>query len=155
MRFPIILMEPPEQTAALTCSKAWLGTCSKPVVHSELKKRQTIVAGLLAVVFIGAGVSKIAALALPAAMFRQFGLPLWMMVGIGAAEIVLALMLIARSTRSHGAVGLSLIMMGASLSHVMTGVMLPMLFANAVLCFAAGWLVMGNRPAVLQATAAV
>ena len=124
-------------------------------MDSPIKKRHTMVAGLLAVLFIGAGVSKIAALELPVTLFRHFGLPHWMMIGIGAAEVILALMLIARSTRSHGAVGLALIMIGASLSHVMTGVMLPLLFANAVLCFAAGWLIMENRPVVLQATATV
>ncbi len=118
----------------------------------EVRKRQTIVAGLLAVLFIGAGISKIAGLEIPTSLFRQFGLPHWMMVGIGAAEIILALMLVPRSTRSHGAVGLALLMIGASLSHVMTGVMLPLLFPNAVFCFAAGWLIMENRPAVLQAT---
>ena len=51
-----------------------------------------------------------------------------------------------RSTRAWAALGLSLLMIAASFAHVMTHVMLPLLFANAVLSFAAGWLVLQHAP---------
>ena len=69
---------------------------------------------------------------------------------VGALEIVCAGLLRSVVTRSYGAMGLAALMIGASIAHVMTHVMLPMLFINAALCFAAGWLVMKHRPEFFQ-----
>ena len=43
-------------------------------------------------------------------------------------------------------VGGGVLMIGASGAHVMTGAVLPLLFLNAALCFAAGWVVLQRRP---------
>ena len=45
---------------------------------------------------------------------------------------------------------LAIVMIGASLAHVMTGVMLYLLFLNAALCFAAGWVMLKHRPFFFQ-----
>lgn len=106
----------------------------------------SIVTGALALVFAGAGVTKLLGLPWQVELFHSFGLPHWMLLVVGAVEIVLAGLLISKTTRSFGAIGLAMLMIGASLAHVMTHVLLPMLFVNAALCFAAGWLVMQHRP---------
>lgn len=121
--------------------------------NRDAGRRESIITGVLVVVFAAAGVAKVVGLEQPVSLFRQFGFPPWMLIGVGATEILLSLLLLLRSTRGDAAVGLCLVMIAASLAHVMTGVMLPMLFANALLCFSAGWLVMHNRPALLKTSA--
>lgn len=110
----------------------------------------SIVTGVLAVVFLAAGVTKLISLPLQVDLFHRLGLPHWVLLTVGALEIVFAGLLISRTTRSYGAIGLAMVMTGASFAHVMTHVMLPMLFVNAALCFAAGWLVMKHRPEFFQ-----
>ena len=116
----------------------------------DLKDREMIVAALLAAVFLAAGIAKLVGVPVVVSVFHDFGLPHWTLLLIGVAEVSLALMLLVRSTRAWAALGLSLLMIAASFAHVMTHVMLPLLFANAVLCFAAGWLVLQHRPQFLK-----
>ena len=104
----------------------------------------------LAVVFMGAGAAKLAGLPLMVEMFQRFGLPHWVLLTVGVLEILGALLLLNGATRPYAATGLAVVMIGASLAHVMTGVMPYMLFFNAALCFAAGWVLMQHRPGVLQ-----
>lgn len=112
--------------------------------------RVALISGTLAAVFMTAGLMKLFGLRWQVDLFHQLGLPHWVLLAVGTVECVGALLLLNHGTRSYGAMGLALVMIGASLAHVMTGVMLPLLFVNAVLCFAAGWLVLSHRPRFLQ-----
>ena len=117
------------------------------------RSRQTlewIVTAVLACVFLPAGLTKLIGLPLEVDLFHRFGLPHWALLVVGTLEIVFALLLISRTTRSYGAMGLVCVMIGASFAHIFAHVMLPMLFVNAALCFAAGWLVLKHRPEFLQ-----
>lgn len=109
-----------------------------------------IVIAVLACVFLAAGLTKLIGLPLQVELFHQFGLPHWVLLVVGTLEIVFGVLLISRTTRAYGAMGLVCVMIGASFAHIMAHVMLPMLFLNAALCFAAGWLVLKHRPAFLQ-----
>ncbi|MDP1828128.1 MAG: DoxX family protein [Archangium sp.] len=106
---------------------------------------------LLVVVFVASGVAKLLGVHQVKTLFGQFGLPHWALVAVGAVELTCAGLLLSWSTRAYGALGLAMVMIGASLAHVMTGVMLPLLFANAILCFIAGWVVLQHRPSFLKA----
>lgn len=120
---------------------------------STSRSRQTqvwIVTAVLAVTFLAAGLTKLIGLPQQVELFHRFGLPHWVLLTAGTLEIACAGLLLNRSTRSSGAIGLALVMIGASLTHVMTHVMLPVLFLNAALGFAAGWLILKHRPGFLQ-----
>lgn len=118
--------------------------------ESRLRERRLrAVSTTLAVVFLLAGGTKLMRPPLQVDMFRQFGLPGWTLTVVGALEIIFAALTFGRSTRAYGAVGLVAVMVGAALTHVMTGVMLPMLFINAVLFGAAAWVVIKHRPTFL------
>jgi putative oxidoreductase len=122
-------------------------------VTMNARSKQTlewIVTAVLACVFVAAGLTKLIGLPQQVDLFHQFGLPHWVLLLVGALEIVFAALLISRTTRSYGAMGLACVMIGASFAHIMAHVMLPMLFVNAALCFAAGWLVLRHRPEFLQ-----
>lgn len=106
---------------------------------------------LLVVVFLISGVAKLVGIEQVLMLFRQLGLPHWAVVAVGAVELTCAGLMLSWSTRAYGALGLAMVMIGASLAHVMTGVMLPLLFANAILCFIAGWVVLQHRPQFLKA----
>ena len=117
---------------------------------SRKSKQILIVSVVLALVFLVAGVSKLIGLPLMVDMFHRLGLPHWVLLTVGTVEIVGALLLLNSGTRPYAATGLALVMIGASLAHVMTGVMLPMLFFNAALCFATGWVLLQHRPSFFQ-----
>jgi hypothetical protein len=106
----------------------------------------------LVVVFVASGAAKLFGVAQVVTVFRQLGLPHWVLVAVGAVELSSAGLMLGASTRAYGALGLAVVMIGASLAQVMTGVMLPLLFANALLCFIAGWVVLQHRPAFLKAS---
>jgi uncharacterized membrane protein YphA (DoxX/SURF4 family) len=109
-----------------------------------------IVTVVLAVVFLAAGLTKLIGLPQQVELFHRFGLPHWALLVVGTLEILFALLLFARPTRSYGAMGLTLVMIAGSFGLVMSHVMLPMLFVNAVLGFSAAWLVLKRRPEFLQ-----
>lgn len=116
---------------------------------AQSKQLVLIVSVVLGLVFAADGVTKVLGLSLQVES-HQFGLPSWVLPVVGLFELVFAGLLVAKVTRSWGAMGLACVVIGESLARVMTQVMLPMLFVNAVLGFAAGWLVLKHRPAFLQ-----
>ncbi len=75
-----------------------------------------LVAGLLVLAFLAAGLSKLAGLQLE--QFSSWGYPLWFLYGIGSLEIVAALLLLLPSTRLVGAGLVISTMVGAVGTHL-------------------------------------
>ena len=109
-----------------------------------------IVSAVLGCVFLAEGVTKLFGLPLQVELFHRFDLPDLALPLVGALEIGLAALLLSRSTRSYGAIGMACVLIADSFALVMTHLMLPMLFVNVTLGLAAGWLVLRHRPGFLQ-----
>lgn len=80
-----------------------------------------ILAGIVALVFLFAGASKLMSWAPQPQNFELWGLPDWMMYGTGLAELVGAVLLVIPLTRVIGAGVLVGIMVGALGVHVLNG----------------------------------
>ena len=78
----------------------------------------TVVSVLLALVFLAAGLPKLAGVEMQVESFKIWGYPPWFVHAIGAAEVVAALLLLMRGTRLLGAALLACVMAGAALTHV-------------------------------------
>lgn len=123
-----------------------------PVDEKEMPLRMRLVTLVLGFVFLTSGATKLLGLSELAAFFVSLRLPAWMLPAVGGAELIVGLLTLNRSTHSYGAVGVALMMIGAALSHVMTGFMLPMVFLDAVLFVAAVWVIVKDRPFFLRVT---
>lgn len=78
----------------------------------------TVASVLLALVFLGAGLPKLAGVEVQVESFKNWGFPPWFVYATGAAELVGALLLLMRRTRLYGAALLGCVMAGAILTHV-------------------------------------
>lgn len=116
----------------------------------RVQRRLRFVTTAMAVVFFLAGLAKWLRLSMVVELFRQLGLPGWMLLVVGTLEIGFATLLINRPTRPYGAMGLAVVMAGAVMTHAMTGVMLPMIFLNALLFTGCVWVVIKDRPAFMR-----
>jgi putative oxidoreductase len=79
-----------------------------------------IVTGLLAVVFFASGVVKLIPLDVAVQGFARWGYPDWFRIAVGLAEVVGAVLLVVPSAQWIGAAGLSIMMVGAAITHLMT-----------------------------------
>lgn len=121
-----------------------------PIDEKEMPLRMRVVTLVLGFVFLTSGATKLLGLSSLADFFVSLRLPAWMLPVVGGAELVVGLLTLNRSTHAYGAVGVALMMIGAALSHVMTGYMLPMVFLNAALLVAAVWVIVKDRPFFLR-----
>lgn len=115
------------------------------------KRERTVVqvSAFLALVLAASGAAKLAGVQAAVDLFTAFQLPGWTLWVVGSLETATAVLLIIPKTRGFGALGVCAIMAGATLAHVLTGVMRPMLVLNLGL-FATGlWLTLHHRPAFL------
>jgi uncharacterized membrane protein YphA (DoxX/SURF4 family) len=121
-----------------------------PIDEKAMPLRMRLVTLVLGFVFVTSGATKLLGLSTLAEFFVSLRLPPWMLPVVGGAEFVVGLLTLNRSTHSYGAVGVALMMIGAALSHVMTGYMLPMVALNAALLVAAVWVIVKDRPFFLR-----
>ena len=77
----------------------------------------TILSVLLALLFLGIGLPKLAGVEMQVESFENWGYPPWFVHAIGATEVVAALLLLMRGTRLLGAALLACVMAGAALTH--------------------------------------
>ncbi len=77
--------------------------------------------GLLAVLFIAAGIMKLMATPFEVESFAHFGYARWFMYAIGVAELAGGLALLSRGLVQHGILGMAVVMMGAVGSHWRAG----------------------------------
>lgn len=115
------------------------------------QSNQLLGAGLV-ITFLAAGASKLLAVPMVVAQFEAFGLPRWALVAVGATELGVAALLFVRKTRFFGALAVCATMLGAAAVHLISGVALPMLFANALL-FAGATRLMSTGAARMRAPA--
>lgn len=108
--------------------------------HEKWMEKAARVGGLvLGALFIASGAMKLLQLSMAVQMFEAFGLPRWTLIAVGLFEVVSGALLLARSTRFFGALGVCAVMLGAAAVHVVTEVNLPMVFLNGALFAAAAW----------------
>lgn len=121
---------------------------------AEVPERMTpgmrLVARGVGVLFLLTGALKLVGLSGVKDFFLQLGLPGWMVVVAGLAELVLGGLMFARRTWQYGAVAILVWMVFAALSHVMTGEKLWLLFFNAVVINVCMWLLEKNPPGFLD-----
>jgi putative oxidoreductase len=113
--------------------------------HRGFSRRQRIalgsIRGLLAFVFISAGVAKLAGLPFMIEVFDHVGLGQWFRYVTGAIELVSAILLLTHRSVGVGALLLACTMLGAIIAHlsVVPGSPAPaavLLALSAVLAFA-------------------
>ena len=104
----------------------------------------------MGVVFVGVGVAKLLGFSPQYEFFEELGLPRGIVPAVGVVELLVGVLCINRKTQSYGAVGVFLLMGAASLSHVMSGARLYMLFINAYFIAASVWVVRMERPRFLR-----
>jgi uncharacterized membrane protein YphA (DoxX/SURF4 family) len=79
-----------------------------------------VLTGLLALVFFASGVVKLIPLEVAVQGFARWGYPDWFRIAVGLAEVVGAVLLLVPSVQWIGAAGLSVMMVGATITHLMT-----------------------------------
>jgi len=79
-----------------------------------------VITGLLALVFFASGVVTLIPLDIAVQGFARWGYPDWFRIAVGLAEVVGAVLLVIPSVQWIGAAGLSIMMVGATITHLMT-----------------------------------
>ncbi|MDP1824289.1 MAG: DoxX family protein [Archangium sp.] len=120
------------------------------IEDKEMPLRMRLVTLVLGLVFLTSGATKLLGLSTLGDFFVHLRLPPWMLPAVGGAEFIVGLLTLNRSTHWYGAVGVAVMMIGAALTHVMTGYLLPMVFLNAALLAASVWVVVKDRPFFLR-----
>ena len=116
----------------------------------RLQRRLRVITTILGVVFISAGLTKWLRLPLWVELFHRFGMPDWSLLIVGTLEVAFATLLVNRPTRPYGAMGLAAMLVGMIMTHVMTGVGLPMMFPNVFLFTGCVWVVIKDRPRFMK-----
>jgi uncharacterized membrane protein YphA (DoxX/SURF4 family) len=115
-----------------------------PLHASPLDKRLQVLAYVLGVAHLVFGATKLTAVAPVVAQFHAWGLPPWMMLFVGAAQVLGGAGLCIRNLRLPASFAMGLVMVGATVTLLATGHergMAPLTVVLAVLCF----LVAGHR----------
>ena len=105
-----------------------------------------VVGVALGVVFLASGLGKLMSMPMAVELFDAFGLPRWAMLGVGWIEVTAAVLVMVPKVRFFGAFLICAVMLGAGLTHGITGVVLPMIFLNVALFVGAGWVLMKQGP---------
>lgn len=77
-----------------------------------------VLSGLLAVLFLMAGGSKLAGAEQHVKGFAHWGYPDWFRLVVGSVEVVSAVLLLVPRAAFFGAAGLTVLMMGATYTHL-------------------------------------
>jgi putative oxidoreductase len=93
------------------------------------------IAVFMSVMFLPTAIFKLTNFVLAVEFFTKWGLPLWMMHFIGAAELAGAIGLLVPRTRSAAAFALCLLMIGGLVTHLSHG---EWLFATMPVLYGAG-----------------
>ena len=113
-------------------------------------KWQTITFWILSVglglMFLGAGAAKLAGAEEMVQNFARWGLPDWFRPIVGVTEIVAAVALIVPRSRFYGAALLVSTMIGATLTHVITGVDMQMIGGTIMFGSVAALIAWPHRP---------
>lgn len=80
-----------------------------------------IACGLLTLMFLFAGVTKLTGMEMHVVSFDNWGLPQWFRSIVGVLEVVGAVLVIIPTTREKGAIILIALMLGATLVHLKAG----------------------------------
>lgn len=100
-------------------------------------------AGLLAVIYLMAGSSKLAGAEQHVSNFARWGWPDWMRIAVGTVEVTCAILLLVPRAAWVGAGGLVLVMSGATYTHLFRatgeGVMAMLTLLLGSLCVVLGW----------------
>jgi len=121
-----------------------------PVISPRLERRLLVVSVFLGTLFICSGLSKLLGWQLQQELFRQFGFAAWFVPVVGVLELAFAALALTPKTRAYGALGFLVLLVGAALTHVMTGVLLPFLLVHAGLIAASIFIVLKQRPKFLR-----
>ena len=93
---------------------------------------------LLAAIFILSGAAKLLALEFELAAFERWGYPLWFMYFTGLVEVFGGVALLVKRISALAAAGLSLVMFGATSTHLMHGEW-PMLALASIIMALSLW----------------
>jgi uncharacterized membrane protein YphA (DoxX/SURF4 family) len=105
----------------------------------RFRTTETVLAAILAVIFVLTGATKVIGLPMMADQFADWSYPTWFMYVVGLMEIAGAGLLVAVRTRRLGAFLIGIIMVGAIATHVRVGEM-AMTPAPLVMLLAVLWL---------------
>jgi uncharacterized membrane protein YphA (DoxX/SURF4 family) len=125
-------------------------TRSPPIITPALEQRLLLTSVFLSTLFTCSGLSKLLGWQLQEELFRQFGFASWFVPVVGALELGFAALALTPKTRAYGALGFLMLLVGAALTHVMTGVLLPFLLVHAGLIAASIFIVLKQRPKFLR-----
>ena len=108
-----------------------------------------VISVLLAIAFLGAGLSKLSGAEMMVGNFERLGYPLWFMYFVGIAEVAGAIGLFVQRTALYAAVCLGILMLGAVGTHLMNDPLQQAIPALVllVLCGVAAYI---NRGAVMH-----
>ena len=110
--------------------------------------KTTLVAILLALIFLLSGGAKLAGLEFEIEAFQRWGYPLWFMYLIGSIEVAGGIALLFRRVSALAAAGLALMMVGAVMTHVLHAEWAMLAVAGMILAFSA-WRAMSGRADIL------
>ena len=103
---------------------------------------------LLAVIFLLSGGAKLAGLEFEIEAFQRWGYPIWFMYLIGSIEVAGVIGLLFRQVSALAAAGLTLMMIGAVMTHVLHAEW-GMLVAAAVILTLSAWRVLLGQDDIL------
>lgn len=104
---------------------------------------------LWGVMFLGSGLFKVLMLPEQQQLLVSLGFPRWVLLLLGAVEVVFAAMILSPRWRPWGALAIAAEMVVAGLAHLISGVLVPMVIANAVLFAGALYLFFKERTILL------
>ncbi len=108
-----------------------------------------VVATFLGVVFIAAGLSKVAQVSEAVTLFDAFGLPRWSLFAVGFIELAAGVLVLINQTRSWGAIAICTTMGFAGLAHAATAIEQEGLVLNFIFFGIGTWLVLRAPPKFL------
>jgi uncharacterized membrane protein YphA (DoxX/SURF4 family) len=109
-----------------------------PLAASPLDKRMQILAYVLGAAHVVFGATKLTAVAPVVAQFHAWGLPPWMMVFVGVAQVLGGAGFFIRNLRMPASFAMGLVMVGATVTLLATGHergMAPLTVVLGGLCF--------------------
>lgn len=86
--------------------------------HIPRRPTETVLAAVLAVIFMLTGATKVIGLPMMADQFAGWGYPLWFMYAVGIGELAGAGLLVPFNTRRFGAFLIGIVMVGAVATHI-------------------------------------
>ncbi len=101
------------------------------------------------VIFVGSGLFKLLMLPEQEQLLNQLGLPPWMLVIIGILEVAFGALILSPRWRAWGSLAIAVEMVVAAVAHLISGTLVGMVLANAVLFAGAIYLLVKERSNLL------